>query len=381
MMKRCGFAIALLILSSCPAPAWVQAQQAATLENKALRVVALPGRTRGGGVRQVGCVRQAHGACGPGGRRGPQRADQQGRSREERVRTDCAARHRGRRRGGVLPRLERLRQDHPGKNGGKRRGPQRRALRRPARFLRRRRGLRPRASRHAGAHRARRELPPAVPRRRQHDRDVRLAGQAQAAQRAKDAAMPAPRKKRRARSRRSTWFSPARARPAGSPRRGSSSRTSRSTPASSSTKASGRTRTPPPCRPTSRRAIAWKRPFEARWRGDFIVAEGRRLADWPTRNQSFDFKSTSNVQKAEWWQGNPDPLDARFAAATSSKRARDWWKKAWRGGRRATRTPRRSGRSRWPASSSIRPYSRATRSACACTPTRPHATSRTSTSA
>ena len=50
--------------------------------------------------------------------------------------------------------------------------------------------------------------------------------------------------------------------------------------------------------------IEWKRPFEARWRGDFIVAKGQRLADWPTRNQSFDFKSTANAQSGA------DPLDA-----------------------------------------------------------------------
>ena len=67
-------------------------------------------------------------------------------------------------------------------------------------------------------------------------------------------------------------------------------------------------------------AIAWKRPFEARWRGDFIVAAGQRLADWPTRNQSFDFRSTSLAQKE-----NADPLDARFLAATSSKRSANWW--------------------------------------------------------
>ena len=66
--------------------------------------------------------------------------------------------------------------------------------------------------------------------------------------------------------------------------------------------------------------IAWQRPFEARWRGDFIVAEGRRLTDWPTRNQSFDFRSTSAAQKE-----NADPLDARFLAATSSKRSANWW--------------------------------------------------------
>jgi hypothetical protein len=71
--------------------------------------------------------------------------------------------------------------------------------------------------------------------------------------------------------------------------------------------------------------IAWKRPFEARWRGDFIVAEGKHLADWPSRNQSFDFKNTVNAQSGT------DPLDARFTADTSSKRSADWWNKgvAW----------------------------------------------------
>jgi hypothetical protein len=67
-------------------------------------------------------------------------------------------------------------------------------------------------------------------------------------------------------------------------------------------------------------AIRWKRPFEAKWRGDFIVSQGRRLADWPTRNQSFDFRSTSIAQT-----NSADPLDARFLAATSSKRSANWW--------------------------------------------------------
>src|SRR6185437_86663 len=74
----------------------------------------------------------------------------------------------------------------------------------------------------------------------------------------------------------------------------------------------------PTYKPTT---IEWKRPFEARWRGDFIVAPGHRLADWPTRNQSFDFKSTANAQSGS------DPLDARFTAATSSKRSDKWWEK------------------------------------------------------
>jgi hypothetical protein len=72
-------------------------------------------------------------------------------------------------------------------------------------------------------------------------------------------------------------------------------------------------------------AIAWKRPFEARWRGDFVVAEGKRLADWPTRSQSFDFRSTVGGPKE-----SGDALDARFLAATSSARNADWWKKGVR---------------------------------------------------
>lgn len=67
--------------------------------------------------------------------------------------------------------------------------------------------------------------------------------------------------------------------------------------------------------------IAWKRPFEAKWRGDFVVAEGKRLIDWPTRNQSFDFRSTNAAGKE-----SGDVLDTRFLAATSSARNADWWK-------------------------------------------------------
>ena len=76
-------------------------------------------------------------------------------------------------------------------------------------------------------------------------------------------------------------------------------------------------------------AIAWKRPFEARWRGDFIVAEGKRLADWPARNQSFDFQSTAKVRTEKWWEGGDDPLDARFFATTtqSNLKLAKWWEK------------------------------------------------------
>ncbi len=53
--------------------------------------------------------------------------------------------------------------------------------------------------------------------------------------------------------------------------------------------------------------IAWKRPFEARWRGDYIVAEGKVMKDWPTRQQSFDFRQTAVSAEKKWWEhGNED---------------------------------------------------------------------------
>ncbi len=73
--------------------------------------------------------------------------------------------------------------------------------------------------------------------------------------------------------------------------------------------------------------IAWKPPFEARWRGDFIVADGKTLSDWPTRHQSFDFQSTSNPRTNRWWERGTDPMDARFAAATSNVRPENWWER------------------------------------------------------
>lgn len=48
--------------------------------------------------------------------------------------------------------------------------------------------------------------------------------------------------------------------------------------------------------------IAWKRPIEARWRGDFILADGKNMNDWPTRHQSFEFKSTADPKKDKWWE-------------------------------------------------------------------------------
>lgn len=38
------------------------------------------------------------------------------------------------------------------------------------------------------------------------------------------------------------------------------------------------------------KAMEWKPPFEGKWRGDFIVADGHKMQDWPTRQQSFDFR-------------------------------------------------------------------------------------------
>ena len=73
--------------------------------------------------------------------------------------------------------------------------------------------------------------------------------------------------------------------------------------------------------------IGWKRPFEAKWRGDFIVAEGRSLADWPTRNQSFQFQNTGSPRTERWWERGANALDARFAAATSNPRPEKWWER------------------------------------------------------
>ena len=73
--------------------------------------------------------------------------------------------------------------------------------------------------------------------------------------------------------------------------------------------------------------IAWKRPFEAKWRGDFILAAGQRLADWPTRSQSFDFQSTSSPRADRWWERGTDAFDARFAAATSNPHPKKWWER------------------------------------------------------
>lgn len=38
--------------------------------------------------------------------------------------------------------------------------------------------------------------------------------------------------------------------------------------------------------------IGWKRPFEAKWRGDFIVADGEATADWQSKSQSFPFEGS-----------------------------------------------------------------------------------------
>ncbi|MBA4387873.1 MAG: hypothetical protein C0404_07820 [Verrucomicrobia bacterium] len=45
-------------------------------------------------------------------------------------------------------------------------------------------------------------------------------------------------------------------------------------------------------------ALEWQRPFEARWRADFIVAEGKVTTDWKTRNQSFPVLGPKDFQGA-----------------------------------------------------------------------------------
>lgn len=47
--------------------------------------------------------------------------------------------------------------------------------------------------------------------------------------------------------------------------------------------------------------IAWKRPFEARWRGDYLVEKGKWMADWFNKSQSFDFKMLPAQAPREGW--------------------------------------------------------------------------------
>ncbi len=47
--------------------------------------------------------------------------------------------------------------------------------------------------------------------------------------------------------------------------------------------------------------IEWKRPFDAKWRGDFVVAEGKKTDDWHTRSQSFPFRGPVGKDGGKWW--------------------------------------------------------------------------------
>ena len=47
--------------------------------------------------------------------------------------------------------------------------------------------------------------------------------------------------------------------------------------------------------------VEWKRPFDAKWRGDFIVAEGKKTDDWHTRSQSFPFRGPVGKDGKKWW--------------------------------------------------------------------------------
>ena len=73
--------------------------------------------------------------------------------------------------------------------------------------------------------------------------------------------------------------------------------------------------------------ITWQRPCEARWRGDFVLAPGKSLSDWPGQSQSFDFQNTRSPRTDTWWKRGADPLDARFAAAASNSNPLKWIEK------------------------------------------------------
>ncbi len=49
------------------------------------------------------------------------------------------------------------------------------------------------------------------------------------------------------------------------------------------------------------KAIDWKRPFEAKWRANFVVAEGKETQDWHTLTQSFDFRGPVKKGQQPWW--------------------------------------------------------------------------------
>jgi hypothetical protein len=46
--------------------------------------------------------------------------------------------------------------------------------------------------------------------------------------------------------------------------------------------------------------IDWKRPFDAKWRTDFVVADGKRTNDWKTRIQSFQIKGPPKPRQRGW---------------------------------------------------------------------------------
>jgi hypothetical protein len=48
------------------------------------------------------------------------------------------------------------------------------------------------------------------------------------------------------------------------------------------------------------RKIDWKRPFDAKWRTSFVVAEGKASGDWKTRIQSFEIKGPPKPRQRGW---------------------------------------------------------------------------------
>ena len=47
--------------------------------------------------------------------------------------------------------------------------------------------------------------------------------------------------------------------------------------------------------------VKWKRPFDAKWCANFVVAEGQATRDWHTRSQSFDFRGPTKKGDKPWW--------------------------------------------------------------------------------
>ncbi len=73
-------------------------------------------------------------------------------------------------------------------------------------------------------------------------------------------------------------------------------------------------------------AVEWKRPFDAKWRADFVVAEGRKTDDWHTRSQSFPFFGPVKDPKDKWWGRGDEDNPAIWQEALNFFTAPAWFK-------------------------------------------------------